>query len=114
MTMLTFFRRIWAGIRPRRLHRVRLDAQGYGRPRMSAEATQSIVAHESVGAVVKQEDQTTAYRYSDSEGNAVAADLQEDSVGLDLTERSKSGEEGTIEVCQTLIERLRRDGQRLS
>ena len=114
MTMLTFFRRILTGIRPRRLHRIRLDAQGHGRSSMSAEATQSIVAHESVVAVVKQEDQTTAYRFSDSEGNAVVADLREDSVDLDLAGRSKSGEEGTMEVCRTLIERLRRDGQEWS
>jgi hypothetical protein len=112
--MLTFFRSIWARIRPRRLYRVSLEAQAHGRPSTSADATQSIVAHESVVAVVKQADQTTAYRYSDSEGHAVAADLQEDSVDLDLTGRSKSGEEGTIEVCRTLIERLRHDGQEWS
>jgi hypothetical protein len=91
-----------------------MDTKVRGDTSLLAEGMQSKATHESVVAVLKQDEQTTAYRYSDSAMNTVAADLRDDAVDLTVAGRSKQGEEDTLAVCRVLVERLRREREQWS
>jgi hypothetical protein len=66
---------------------------------------------EQVTAILKRDEEITAIRIADSVGQSVSANILEDgSVDYLIQGKSRQNEEGILEVCKILIERLNRDG----
>lgn len=78
---------------------------------VSKAVTDQVQIGDNVIAVLRREKEITSVRIADSSRQSISANILEDgSVDYLIRGRSRQNEEGVLEVCEILIERLNQDG----